>query len=79
MPSTLSSRRMSAREIESYAQSYSHSPSSRVELPNFHRARSADKVHSAGQPASSAGAASASGTTHGSAAQRQKSSTGGAR
>lgn len=44
MPSTLSSRRMSVREIETYARSHSHSPSSRVELPNFNQPRTADKV-----------------------------------
>ena len=44
MPSTLSSRRISLREIESYAENHSHSHSSRVELPNVNRPRPADKA-----------------------------------
>jgi hypothetical protein len=43
MPSTLSSRRISYREIESYARNNSHQETTKVELPSFSRTHVADK------------------------------------
>ncbi|HEY9776441.1 MAG TPA: hypothetical protein V6C81_21955 [Planktothrix sp.] len=47
MPSTASSRRLSYTEIEKYARNHSYQPSANVELPNFNRARVADKTRHA--------------------------------
>lgn len=44
MPSTLSSRKISYYEMESYARSHAQQAASRVDLPNFNKPRTTDKV-----------------------------------